>query len=525
MAISYTLVPIPIWYLVDNFGRPLGGGKLFTYRSLDKVEFKPVFQDPGGLEAWPNPILFDLNGTSGPFFWQFDTDNPDETYYLEAYDKDNNLVWTVDGYSPGVAGGGGGGTITEVLPLTNSIANNVFWRNIGTSATPIPANTVIAPSSHVGFSTPDIIFFKDANTATDNIAFLPFGQGNDPLTGDVTPEYYLEYTCTNEPTGETMKYIQFPLNLHIKTLENLTFTYSIWARGVSGTQTISLSLLQFTGSGGGASPSVITPISTLITLTNGWVNYSGQFTVPSTAGLVLGGCGDDATYLQVNLPTDDACTIDITKVCWYLGTVNPFMNFQTYDDIEPIIDGFRTGDIRISLNGFSPFGWVPMNDGTIGSASSGATTRANIDTFQLYQTIWNRVSNTFAPVTGGRGGSAAADFVANKAMALTKQLGRDLASIGIPSSGGTATNWALGQTDGQEESTMTISQMPAHNHPGSTVTFTRGNNLAALAPFPLANDIPSGTIGPFALSIASQGGGQPFPTVPPRSHYDIFAKL
>ena len=89
---------------------------------------------------------------------------------------------------------------------------------------------------------------------------------------------------------------------------------------------------------------------------------------------------------------------------------------------------------------------------TIGSAASAASTRNNIDTFQLYSTLWNNVSNANAPVSTGRGVSAYADFIANKTIALTKTLGRALASVGAPSSGtNTGTTWVLGQTTGNEQ--------------------------------------------------------------------------
>ena len=68
-----------------------------------------------------------------------------------------------------------------------------------------------------------------------------------------------------------------------------------------------------------------------------------------------------------------------------------------------------------------------MNDGSIGSSSSSATTRANTDTFSLYDLIWNAIGNAFAPVSGGRGASSIADFTANKVLSLTRNLGRVMA--------------------------------------------------------------------------------------------------
>lgn len=71
-----------------------------------------------------------------------------------------------------------------------------------------------------------------------------------------------------------------------------------------------------------------------------------------------------------------------------------------------------------------PPGWVLEDGGTIGSASSGATNRANADTLALYTVLWTEFSNTELPIqtSGGaatsRGATAAADFAANKRMPL-----------------------------------------------------------------------------------------------------------
>src|SRR5258706_15955797 len=51
---------------------------------------------------------------------------------------------------------------------------------------------------------------------------------------------------------------------------------------------------------------------------------------------------------------------------------------------------------------------------TLGSAASGATELASATASNLYAFLWNNLSNTAAPVSGGRGATAAADFAANK---------------------------------------------------------------------------------------------------------------
>lgn len=117
-----------------------------------------------------------------------------------------------------------------------------------------------------------------------------------------------------------------------------------------------------------------------------------------------------------------------------------------------------------------PAGWVIMNDGTIGNVSSGATTRANADTAALFTRLWTNISNTWAPVSSGRGASAAADFAANKTLTLPRALGRALAGSGA---GSGLTARALGEFLGAETHVLTTAEMPAHTH--SLPTYVSGS--------------------------------------------------
>lgn len=72
----------------------------------------------------------------------------------------------------------------------------------------------------------------------------------------------------------------------------------------------------------------------------------------------------------------------------------------------------------------APDGWIIGNGGTIGNASSGATTRANADTENLFTLFWNSFTNALLPVfnsdgsVSSRGASAAADYAANKRLRI-----------------------------------------------------------------------------------------------------------
>jgi hypothetical protein len=89
-----------------------------------------------------------------------------------------------------------------------------------------------------------------------------------------------------------------------------------------------------------------------------------------------------------------------------------------------------TGDGKITWKTTAYPGWVLANDGTIGDATSGATNRANADCSALFQYLWNNYADALAPVIGGRGGSAAADWAAHKQLRLLRVAGRALAGLG-----------------------------------------------------------------------------------------------
>jgi hypothetical protein len=131
-------------------------------------------------------------------------------------------------------------------------------------------------------------------------------------------------------------------------------------------------------------------------------------------------------------------------------------------------DGFTTGDAKITLKTTADVGWVLMNDGTIGSATSGAT-RANADTKALFTLLYNNLIDANAPIQTSAGGattraaqtSAATAWTNNCRMSLTKNLGRALA-IGGAGSGLTART--LGQTLGEENHTQSQAELAVHSH-------------------------------------------------------------
>lgn len=210
-----------------------------------------------------------------------------------------------------------------------------------------------------------------------------------------------------------------------------------------------------------------------------------------------------------------------------------------------------TGDLKWRLESATISGWVRINGRTIGNAASGASERANADTQALFVYIWSTYADAICPVLGGRGGTALADYNANKQITLLDGRGRTI--FGLDDMGNAAlgafTNVAFtkgnattgGASAGTNSTTLTSGQIPAHTHPntltdpGHAHGFTVENSTAVgntLQP-PGSNAI--GPLGTATTNVAATGititnanntgGGNAFPSVPSALLGTIFWKL
>jgi microcystin-dependent protein len=191
-----------------------------------------------------------------------------------------------------------------------------------------------------------------------------------------------------------------------------------------------------------------------------------------------------------------------------------------------------TGDVKLTLKTAADTGWIMCNDQTIGNTASGAT-YANANAQALYTLIWTNVGNAYAPVTGGRGASAAADWAAQKPLQLLSAMGR---ALGIAGAGTGLTARTLGQNLGEETHVLSAGEMPAHAHTGS-IGYT-GNQVA----FP--NGTAQTTFGTgsagftfdsrlstsinqadFSVSLANTGGGTAHNNMQPTTFLNAMIKL
>jgi hypothetical protein len=450
---------------VDKDGSPMANGTITCYSNNNRTTLKNWYyqSDAPGLPNYitlPNPLTLSSAGTictvGGtdviPFYYpvsEIDNITP-ELYYIviqNQYGTDTITRAFFPYESAAIP------SPLTIATFKNYIVNNRLWRNSGavslTSGSTLSnygkayANSgnayyvPIAPSQHDGFSMPDINYIKNNISCSESISVLPFPTTT-TLSGDITPEFYINHNCTANGTGEIFKVYQFPISLHLNSINNALFTVALQGQCVSGANTITVNLYNFYGTGNASSFSA--PIATgTIQLSSIWQKWTlesifpGSVTIPAT-----GYTYDDAYYLQIGMPINVTCDINISLPSLYLSTDIPTNDFATYDQIDSIISTSRTGDVKTTLNnfgaGFFMGGWLPMLNGTIGQVGSGANILASSSTWPLYNLLWTFVSNpsnnAYAPITGGLGGSALADFNALKPMYLTAALGQVFAGTG-----------------------------------------------------------------------------------------------
>jgi hypothetical protein len=208
-----------------------------------------------------------------------------------------------------------------------------------------------------------------------------------------------------------------------------------------------------------------------------------------------------------------------------------------------------TGDIKVAYGTSVLTGFVRANGRTIGSATSGATERANADTSALFVYLWGADANL--AVSGGRGASAAADYAANKTIALPDARNTTIAGLGdmgnsdralfsgITFTSGNSTT--LGSVLGSGTRTLLTANLPPYTPAGTTTV----NMISTFAGNPLntfasggccvgfggtssggtAQNI-SGVLLPSSFLGTAQGGtSTPVPVVQPTILTTIYLKL
>lgn len=210
---------------------------------------------------------------------------------------------------------------------------------------------------------------------------------------------------------------------------------------------------------------------------------------------------------------------------------------------------WTTGDVKTRYDNQPADGFVRANGRTIGSATSGASERANADCQPLFNLLWPFANIS---VVTGKGASAAADWSANKQLTLPDMAGRLIGAMDdlgagaksrITSATVTAPTLA-GAVGGFEVITLDTTMVPAHTHsspavtdPGHTHTIaiaqisSAGSATATFSPVgssPTGTGVAlnSATTGiSLAATTGSTGGGLAHNNMPPVMLFTVYLKL
>lgn len=122
---GFSLIYTPVLHFDDINGRPLVGGKLYTYNAGTSTPVA-TYRDKDGHEANTNPILLNERGECVCFL------DDGLNYKFVLKDALDNTIWEQDNVSIPAGGGGGGSSIQAVLPL--NVVNGALTNN-GTNLT------------------------------------------------------------------------------------------------------------------------------------------------------------------------------------------------------------------------------------------------------------------------------------------------------------------------------------------------------------------------------------------------------
>lgn len=110
---GYSLIYTPVLHFDDINGRPLVGGKLYTYKAGTSAP-APTYRNSSGTELNENPIS--LNERGECVVWL----NDKQSYKFVLKDALENTIWEQDNVSIPAGEGGGGGSTVSITPTISS---------------------------------------------------------------------------------------------------------------------------------------------------------------------------------------------------------------------------------------------------------------------------------------------------------------------------------------------------------------------------------------------------------------------
>jgi hypothetical protein len=430
--------------LFDNNGVPLSGGHFYTYEA-GTTNPAVTWQDEKEVTTNLTPMItLDSNGRfpGGALFirgsYKFIYGPSDESWMqtIDYVNEYNQFDFT--GLTATISDLNSTHTLAKIISGVPPLVYTVLITDRGYTllVNALTANaTINLPNASTVGSTCKI-WIKKTDNSTNTVTIIPFGgQTIDNSPNKTLYDYndFIEVRSdgSNWKLGGSLirgTIVTTSLSTTL-VLANNGNTYNIDA--TSGTKTFTLPDATVVGRGFTVS------FKKIDSSVNGIIIQASQ-TIDGLGSITI-----STQWSFVQLKTDGNN--------WFITTQTNFINTWV------------TGDRKEAYNKVQS-GWVWMDDGTIGDASSNATSRHNADTLALFTLLWSNANLQLYNSSGGaiaKGASASADFSAHNALALPKSLGRSSISTG---SCGQANNYTLAQTFGEELHSLSTNENGAHVH-------------------------------------------------------------
>ena len=448
----------PVWAEFDLVGK-IFDDTFYMYVLQNVLPYAPatVYHDPDLNQPWTQPIRFLGNGTL-PVDVFFESE---VVYRLEFRQNDglsmpsqaDPLIYEVNNY---VAGSGGSTPVdTVAFASSNQITNPQFSLINFTSPLSVsgtdPAPIEIGPGW----------FLQLAGTGTVTITQVPLNNSN---ANPSNAPYALRLQLTGWTTDSVILRQRFQQNGMLWA--NKIVSSTLTARIEGAPQSVSATLID-------SNSSTLAQVLPLTVVNEAWNEFTGYGELPATTNPNT----PPAAYIDYRLSLPSNSDIYLSSIQLVVQELPIQPSFEQ-DSIERQIDHtyhyaypiVPVGAVIDFAGAALPTHYLLCN----GAAVSRTTYR---QLFAVIGTTW------------GAGDGSTTFNVPGLADHVTAGTGGSLG--------------ALGAKVGAATHTLTIAEMPAHNHPGSTVAISNGQVVDP----PGGNASMQSLAGSFAVTVASQGGG------------------